>query len=243
MRCLDPYSRRGVVLVAALVLLTFLAVVVTGQMERLQFVSNESRTAARIAQRELDVNSALVFAEGVLRADAAENDYDAFGDLWTRPCSLQVGETELLVRIGDHVFRGAVDDRWFRHEQGIPDGVSLLDSQDPYVHRLFSRASTNLNTAPMQLLGRGLSRETLDWIKGERQQRGFARQEDLRDAPGYDEARLGTALSGVTFTSPLFLVEARVCWPMAEERWCYWVLHREDGKVTVIYSGYGNTMK
>jgi len=117
MRCLDPYSRRGVVLVAALVLLTFLAVVVTGQMERLQFVSNESRTAARIAQRELDVNSALVFAEGVLRADAAENDYDAFGDLWTRPCSLQVGETELLVRIGDHVFRGAVDDRWSRESR------------------------------------------------------------------------------------------------------------------------------
>ena len=234
--------RRGVVLLAALAFLAFLAVIVTGMLERLPLVSAESRSGARVVQRELDVNSALEFAIGILRADAAENDCDGFSDLWVRPHSVSMGELEIEVKLADRVFSRVPEDEWARYQFGVPDGVSMVESEDPYVHEVLEGARPNLNTAPIGVLQRasGLSAEAVAWVRKTREEQPFAELDDFREAPDYGGERYGRMLEGISLRSTIFVAEATIRRAGEPERKHWWVLERQGSAVNVVYANSGD---
>jgi len=234
-------SKRGVVLIAALSFLVLLAVVVTAQLERLPFVSAESRSAARILQRELDEGSALQFVIGILQADAAASSYDSFADAWTRPQSVTIGTTSIELKISDSVFNRVPDDEWTRQDLGIPKGVSLVATEDLFVQDLFARIKPNINTASAAILRKsaGLNTDAVAWLKKERQGRAFTGVEDFRGAPDYDRSKYENSLSGVTFASSLFLAEATIKREGEAPERCYWALKRSGKDVCVLYSACG----
>lgn len=235
------HRRDGVVLVAALVFVALLAVVVTGQLERLPLVSAESRGAGAIAQRQLDAGSALALVVGVLRADAATNGYDWFGDIWATPHTTRVGEVEIEVRIGDTPFLREPRDEWVKQDLGIPADVRLVAVEDFEVQRLFSRVRPNVNTSPAAAVRKamGLSADGIAWVKRRRADRPVAGPEDLRDVPGLGIAVDTEGTGGLSFSSPLFVADAVIRRPGGPPRRLYWVLRREGGAVRVVYSGAG----
>ncbi|MFO8007388.1 MAG: type II secretion system protein GspK [Candidatus Brocadiia bacterium] len=232
-------DRRGAVLLAALVFVAVLATVVTAQLTRLPFAVAESRAAVGVVQRELDANSALNLAQGVLLADAARNTFDGFGDLWARPHTATVGNVQIKVRLSDWVGLRDLDDPWLRHEYGIPTGASLLASEDPYVHAFFRELKPNLNTAPAPQLAKrwGFGQRTLEWLKRNRDREVLSRPADLRGAPGLTEERLREIGPSLQFRSGLFFAEATI---RRDDRLAcvhYWVLQRTDRGVAVLYHG------
>ncbi len=234
-------SQRGVVLLAALVFIAVLAVMVTAQIERLPFVSSEGRAAAKIVQRQLDASSALQFAIGILKADAATNDFDSFADSWTKPHRVSLGETDIEVRIADSVFLRVPEDEWIRQDLGIPDDVCIVATEDLHVHDLFVRMKPNINTAPLRALRRagGLSAEAIAWVKKRRQQQALTRSEDLSGAPGFSLEDYRRNLASVAFASGLFVADATIRREGESPQRCYWVLRREGKAIRVVYSGYG----
>jgi len=230
-------SRRGVVLLAALVLVAILAVLVTAQVERLPFVSAEGRSAMEIAQGRLDVDSALQLAVAILRADAGLGQSDSFGDLWARPHEAQVGDAGIVLTIGDYPFFRVPEDEWLMHDYGIPKGVALVASRDPYVRRLFENVRPNVNTAPMPVLAASMAapNEAMVWLRGQRLRRVFARPDDFEEAPGYRD-RFRDVAGKVAFRSPLFLAEAGIRRAGQDEERHQWILAREGDEVAVLYS-------
>jgi hypothetical protein len=224
--------RRGVVLIAALAFVAFLAVAVTRQLERLPHVTNESRVAVAAVQRELTMRSALQLAIGVLKADPAGTD--TFADSWTRPHRATLGTAEIGVRIGDWAFLEVPRDRWLLHDLGIPDGVTVIATDDPTVHGLFRRSRPNVNTSPLPALGEktGLGRAGLAWIRTQRGSGGVSSLQDLNEARELE----GINADAVAVSSELFLVEASVTYPDSGPQRRLWVVHRDGGNVAVVYS-------
>lgn len=231
-------SRRGVVLLAALVLVALLAVMVTAQLECLPFVSAEGRSDLRAAQRRLDVDSALQLAVAVLRADARLGGQDSFDDLWARAHRAEVGGAEIELAIGDHPFAGVPEDEWLRHDCGIPLGIAVVASRDPYVGRLFEDVPPNVNTAPVPVLAACLAApdEAMVWLRRERLRRVLAGPDDFREAPGYDRGQFREISGKVAFTSSLFLAEAMIRRHGQDEERRQWVLAREGDELAVVYS-------
>ncbi|MFO7892093.1 MAG: type II secretion system protein GspK [Longimicrobiales bacterium] len=231
--------RSGTVLLAALVFLAILATVVTSQLARLPFEVAESRGAVASVRRGVAARSARVLAAGILRSDGRAGETDGFGDSWVRPHAVRVGGCEVEVRLSDWPVSGLPEDAWLRHEFGIPEGVSLLSTGDPYVLGLFRQVRPNVNTAPLTVLARraGLSRGVLEWLKERREQMALERLEDLEDAPDADEAMIEEAAEELTCGSRLFLAQAVIREDGGPERRRYWVLQRDGTGAHVVYSG------
>ena len=236
-----PAARRrnGTVLLAALVFVAILATLVTSQLSHLPFYTEESRGAVAVARNELDESSGLQLAIGILRADAANGEYDAFGDLWTHPHQVRVGDSEIEVALSDWVLARMADDPWIHYESGIPEGVTMLANEDPTVARLLSDATPNVNTAPLAVLAKhsGFSENELRWLQQERTQRALTGLDDFRDAPDFDAGRFQGLLTGLDFRSRVFLAQATIRRDNQPDRICYWVLRRNGDKVAVIYAG------
>jgi type II secretory pathway component PulK len=223
------------VLLAALALVAFLSVLVTLQLERVPVLVRESRGTAVLIQCELDVQSALQLAIGILREDARAGHWDGFGDVWARPHAASVGGAEIAVRISDWAFSGLTEDRWVLHDAGIPEGVTVLAAEDPYVRGLFARVRPNVNTAPLAALSAaGLSADAVRWIGRTRQQSPLAGLDDLAKAPDYSPDRYRPLLDGVSVTSNLFLVEATIRRAGEKDRQAGWVLWRNGRDVRVV---------